>query len=110
MVQVIRGAVSPEGGTFRFEGADYGPEISFFLVAVGPGEGSSLHLHPYCETWIVRSGLAAFEIGGETTRAGAGDIVVAPAEIPHKFTNVGTGRLELVCIHPAGRIAQTDLA
>jgi mannose-6-phosphate isomerase-like protein (cupin superfamily) len=30
---------------------------------------------------------------------GAGDIVVVPPGVPHKFTNSGPGPSELICIH-----------
>ena len=46
--------------------------VSFFLVDNAPGEGPGLHVHPYSETWIVRSGVAEFTVAGRTTRAGAG--------------------------------------
>lgn len=45
-------------------------------------------------------------MGGEKLRAGAGAIVVGPAGIPHKFVNIGPGRLELICIHANGAIVQ----
>lgn len=95
--------------TVRFEGADHGGDVSFFLVDNEPGQGSMLHVHPYSETWIVRRGAAEFTVGTETTRAMAGDIVVAAANVPHRFENVGAGRLELVCIHPRGRMVQTNI-
>jgi mannose-6-phosphate isomerase-like protein (cupin superfamily) len=71
--------------------------------------GSSLHQHPYPETWIVRAGKVRFTVGGEEIEAGAGDVVVAAAEIPHKFLNIGTERLELICIHPSPTIIQKNL-
>jgi len=37
---------------------------------------------------------------------GPGVVVVAAAEVPHKFKNIGTGRLELICIHPSPQIIQ----
>jgi mannose-6-phosphate isomerase-like protein (cupin superfamily) len=92
--------------TVRFEGRDFGTPISFFLVDAEPGRGSALHVHPYSETWVVRKGEAEFTVGSDTTRAYPGDIVVAAAEIPHRFLNVGEGRLELVCIHPNETIVQ----
>lgn len=95
--------------TVRFEGADHGSEVSFFLVDNEPGQGSMLHCHPYSETWVVRRGEAEFTVGPETTRAMAGDIVVAAANVPHRFENVGAGPLEMVCIHPRGRIVQTNI-
>jgi quercetin dioxygenase-like cupin family protein len=95
--------------TVRFEGQELGGPVSFFLVDAEPGRGSAMHVHPYSETWIVRKGEAEFTVGGQTTRGYAGDIVVAAADIPHRFLNVGEGRLELVCIHPNERILQENL-
>ncbi len=96
-------------GTVRFEGRELGSDVSFFLVHAAPGRGSALHVHPYTETWIVRSGMAEFTVGAEQTRANAGDIVVGPANLPHRFVNVGRETLELVCIHPCDRILQQNL-
>lgn len=95
--------------TLRFEGEQLGGPVSFFLVDAAPGQGSMLHRHPYSETWVVRSGEAEFTVGGQRTRGQAGDIVVAAPDIPHRFENVGEGRLELICIHPSERILQENL-
>ena len=95
-----------QGRTVRFEGRDFGGEVSLFLVDAEPGRGSAMHLHPYSETWVVRKGRAAFTVGGVTTLGHPGDIVVADAHVPHRFENVGADRLELVCIHPSATIAQ----
>jgi quercetin dioxygenase-like cupin family protein len=92
--------------TVRFEGRDFGGEVSLFLVDAEPGRGSALHVHPYSETWVVRKGEAEFTVGGETTRGYPGDIVVAAANVPHRFENVGQDRLEIVCIHPNDMILQ----
>lgn len=98
---------SGQGGTVRIEGHEIGGPVSFFLVDAAPGQGPRLHVHPYAETWIIRQGEAEFTVGGETTRGAAGDILVGPANIPHRFTNVGEGRLEIVCIHPSATIQQS---
>ena len=90
----------------RFEGHDHGSPVSFFLVDNEPGQGPELHVHPYSETWIVRKGEAEFTVGDRTIRGFGGDIVVAAPNVPHRFENVGTGRLELVCIHPNDVIVQ----
>ena len=108
----IRRHEEPQPGashTVRFEGRELGGPVSFFLVHAEPGRGSHLHRHPYQETWIVRKGEAEFTVGGEKTRAGAGDIVVAAADLPHRFLNVGTDALELVCIHPSEVIVQENV-
>lgn len=96
--------------TVRFEGHQFGAPVSLFLVDAEPGRGSALHVHPYVETWVVRKGEAEFTVGTERTRAFAGDIVVAAADVPHRFENVGNDRLELVCIHANDAIVQTLVA
>jgi len=108
MYSVIRsGDLQPSpGGTIKFEGEPYGSNVSFFHVNNLPGMGPDLHKHPYPETWIVRSGKVRLSVGGEDIEAGPGDIIVAGAEIPHKFKNIGTERLEIICIHSSPRIIQ----
>jgi len=93
----------------RFEGGAYGGEVSFFLVNNVPGAGPGLHTHPYSETWVVRSGRALITADGQEIEAGPGDIVVVTAETPHKFKNIGTERLDIVCIHAAPRMVQVEL-
>lgn len=93
-------------GSVRFEGEPYGSAVSFFLVDNEPGEGPALHVHPYPETWVVRSGHALMRAGSESAEVGPGDIIVVSAGTPHAFRNIGPGRLEMVCIHAGGRILQ----
>ncbi|CEJ10151.1 Cupin domain protein [bacterium YEK0313] len=95
--------------TARFDGGAHGSQVSFFLVDNEPGQGPGLHVHPYTETWVVEAGEAEFTVGTERLRAGPGDILVGPAGVPHKFVNVGTGRLKLVCVHACDRIIQEFL-
>jgi mannose-6-phosphate isomerase-like protein (cupin superfamily) len=111
MHTVIRaGGLPPSpGGTITFEGEGHGSGVSFFLVNNEPGAGPDLHRHPYSETWIVRAGRARFTADGEEFEAGSGDIVVVGSETPHKFKNVGTGRLEITCIHASPRMIQENL-
>ncbi len=109
----IRRHEQPQPGasrTVRFEGRELGGPVSVFLVHAEPGRGSHLHRHPYRETWIVRKGEAEFTVGSETVRARDGDIVVAAADLPHRFLNVGADDLELVCIHPSEVIVQENLS
>ncbi|HEV7260630.1 MAG TPA: cupin domain-containing protein [Bosea sp. (in: a-proteobacteria)] len=108
MMNIVDSATLRSGtsGTVRFDGLDHGSQVSFFLVNNAPGEGPGLHVHPYPETWVVRSGEAEFTVGHQSVRAGAGAILIGPAGIPHKFVNLGPGRLELVCIHANDTIVQ----
>jgi len=112
MVQVLRAADRPpsRSRTIRFEGAAYGAGISFFAVDNDPGQGPGLHVHPYAEIWVVRSGNARFVADGVEANVGPGDIVIVEAGVAHKFTNIGPGRLDVVCIHDAGTMMQTDIA
>ena len=108
MYTVIRSGEIPAspGGTVKFEGEPYGSDVSFFLVNNEPGAGPDLHRHPYTETWIVRAGRARITADGEEIEAGPGDILVVSAETPHKFKNIGAGRLDIICIHASPRIIQ----
>jgi mannose-6-phosphate isomerase-like protein (cupin superfamily) len=95
---------------YRFEGHRYGDvDVSFFLVDSPPGGGAVLHTHPYEEVFVTLEGQATFTVGDATIEVGAGQVVVAPAEVPHKFVNSGTGPLRQVDIHPSGRIRQVNI-
>jgi mannose-6-phosphate isomerase-like protein (cupin superfamily) len=92
------------GSSHRFDGTDHGAPVSFFLTEAEPGEGPSLHVHPYAETFVIQEGQATFTIGDETVEAHAGEIVVAPADTPHAFVNPGPGVLRSVNIHPVAEM------
>jgi mannose-6-phosphate isomerase-like protein (cupin superfamily) len=111
MYRVIRsGELRPTpGGTVRFEGESYGSGVSFFLVNNQPGMGPDLHKHPYSETWIVRSGNARITADGQDMEVGPGDIIVVTPETPHKFKNIGTDRLDIICIHSSPKMIQVML-
>jgi mannose-6-phosphate isomerase-like protein (cupin superfamily) len=85
--------------TGNLKGVDHGATISLILDRSEPGHGPRLHRNPYDETWVVQEGTLTFQLGDERFRVGAGDIVIAPPEVPHKFTNHGPGASSLVCIH-----------
>jgi mannose-6-phosphate isomerase-like protein (cupin superfamily) len=96
------------GGTVTFEGEPHGSGVSFFLVSNEPGQGPELHRHP-SETGIVRSGRARITADGEDIEAGPGDIAVVGPQAPHKFKNMGPGRLDIICIHASPRLIQEAL-
>ena len=106
---VIRAAdvprVSPTA--HLFEGEPHGVPVSAHVVDATPGQGPSLHSHPYAEVFIVHAGEATFVVDGEEVVALPGDVVIVPARRPHRFTNSGTGRLQLTSISPAGRTETT---
>ncbi|MFC3220921.1 cupin domain-containing protein [Tianweitania populi] len=75
-----------------------------------PGEGPPLHVHPYDETFVVFAGRARFFVGDQVIDATAGEAVLGPAGVPHRFVNLGPGRLQTIDIHHSDRWIQTDLA
>ncbi len=95
--------------TMRFEGERYGSGVSFFYVDNDPGMGPGLHRHPYTETWLVIEGEATIRMGAETVVAGPGDTAVVAAGTWHGFTNTGTGRLRIMCIHASPVMVQENL-
>ena len=104
-MNVVRTESLPDSGnSYRFDGNAHGAPVSFFLLHTRPGEGPGLHHHPYAETFIVQEGQATFTVGEDTIEAGAGDIVVAPANVPHGFVNSGTDLLRSVNIHPVSEM------
>ncbi len=83
-----------------FVGRDHGGiGFTFLIVNAGPGEGPALHRHPYAEVLIVLEGRARATLGEESVDVGEGDIVVIPANVAHRFVNIGTNRLRQIDIH-----------
>lgn len=73
------------------------------------GGGPRLHVHPYDETFIVVAGRARFFVGDTTLDASSGEVVFGPAGVPHRFENLGPGRLQTIDIHHSPTWIQTDL-
>lgn len=74
------------------------------------GGGPRLHVHPYDETFVVVAGCGRFFVGDAVIDAAAGEVVLGPAGVPHRFENLGPGRLQTIDIHHSPRWIQTDLA
>ena len=92
----------------RLEGRDIGTDVTVLFFATDKiGGGPRWHVHTYDEIFIIREGRARFTIGDKKIEAEAGDILFGPADIPHKFENLGPGRLETTDIHLSDRFAQT---
>ena len=73
------------------------------------GVGPRLHVHPYDETFILIEGRARFFVGDTPLDAEAGEVVFGPAGMPHRFENLGPGRLQTIDIHHSPEWIQTDL-
>jgi mannose-6-phosphate isomerase-like protein (cupin superfamily) len=60
--------------------------------------------------FVVESGEASFQLGDDTMVVRGGQLVVGPANVPHGFTNTGTGELRLTAIHGAAEFTTEWLA
>lgn len=93
-------APDPNRWNGELEGYPYGNGLCLiFNSTERVGAGPRLHQHPYPETFIVRTGRALFTVGDKQIEAEAGQILVVPANTPHKFANLGPGLLEQIDIH-----------
>lgn len=103
-------ASDPELWKGRIEGKDIGTGMTvLFYTNDEIGIGPKWHVHPYDEIFIIREGRALFTVGEEKIEAETGDIVFGPANIPHKYHNLGPGRLTSTDIHLSDTWIQTDL-
>lgn len=111
--QVLRHADWMRGPDFwrgRVEGRQFGTNVTVLFYATDEiGAGPVLHVHEYDEIFIIRQGRALFTVGDEKIEAKAGDVVFGPAHVPHKFANLGPGRLETTDVHLSDHFAQVEL-
>ena len=86
--------------TFEFEGFQHqNTEVSFIWVDMPPGGIVQLHKHPYKEIFIIQEGISTFTVGSTIVKAVAGQIIIVPADVPHKFMNSSDGQLKQIDIH-----------
>ena len=103
-------ASDPQLWKGRFEGREIGTGVTVLFYATDEiGQGPRWHVHPYDEIFIVRAGRALFTVGDEKIEAEAGEILLGPADVPHKYHSIGPGRLETTDIHLSDRWVQTNL-
>ena len=97
------GRLDGEDWTENYEELPGGAGISIILESTTrEGVGPRLHRHPYAETFIIRRGSATFTVGAgaeaQEIVGHAGQILVVPAQIPHRF-RTGPDGYEAVHIH-----------
>ncbi len=89
-----------DGNVYEFEGFQFqDTEVSFIWVDMPPGGNVRLHKHPYKEIFIIQEGISTFTIGSTTLEAHAGQIIIVPADTPHKFMNSSDRQLRQIDIH-----------
>ena len=92
------------------EGDDLNANVTLLFYATDEvGAGPAWHVHPYDEIFVIREGRARFTIGDKKIDAEKGDVLSGPAAVPHKYENLGPGRLESIDIHLNRQWIQTDL-
>lgn len=86
-LQPIEQSALPEG---NFEGYLHGSSVSVIFEHIDrAGVGPRLHRHPYDETFLVYRGAARFTVAEEELVVRAGQILVAPGLVPHRFVTLG---------------------
>jgi len=98
----------PWRGVLEGKSLETGVTVLFYATA-NVGEGPRWHVHPYDELFVVRNGRALFTVGDTKIEAETGDVLLGPANIPHKYHNLGPGRLETTDIHVSDRWIQANL-
>jgi len=89
-----------DGNTYEFIGSQHqDTDVSFIWVDMPPGGSVRLHKHPYKEIFIIQEGTATFTVDSTTLESHVGQIIIVPAETPHKFMNASDGQLKQVDIH-----------
>ena len=89
-----------DGNMYEFEGIHYqDTEVSFIWIDMPPGGSVRLHKHPYKEIFIIQEGVSTFTVDSTTLEAVAGQIIIVPADVPHKFVNNGQVQLKQIDIH-----------
>jgi quercetin dioxygenase-like cupin family protein len=67
-----------------------------------PGQSQTVHAHAGADKfYVVLSGKANFVVGERTVAAVAGDLILAPAGVPHGVARAETRAVVLVAIAPA---------
>ena len=89
-----------DGNTYEFQGIHHqATNVSFIWVDMPPGGTIRLHKHPYEEIFIIQEGVATFTVGSATLDAYGGQVIIVPADVPHKFMNLSDKQLKQINIH-----------
>lgn len=94
----------------QVSGEQLGSDVTILFFATDEvGKGPKWHVHPYDEVFVIKQGRALYTIGDRKIEANTGDVLLGPRDVPHKFHNIGPGRLETVDIHLSPSWIQTNL-
>lgn len=71
------------------------------------GSGAPMHSHNCCEQVTILEGQAECVVDGVSSVLGAYDTTFIPAEMPHRFVNIGDGDLTILWIYGARDVTRT---
>lgn len=101
---VHRDTLPRDENVYEFQGFQHqDTNVSFIWVDMPPGGRIRLHKHPYKEIFIIQEGIANFTVGSERLEAHAGQIIIVPADVPHKFMNASDKPLKQIDIHASDK-------
>lgn len=84
------------------------PRLLVGVNAFEPGQTHALHAHAGMDkVYQVVAGEGEFLLGGGARPMRAGDLLVAPADVPHGVRNTGSERLIVLAILAPGPAAKT---
>jgi mannose-6-phosphate isomerase-like protein (cupin superfamily) len=97
--------------TMKATSSDTGDTTAWMLIENSPHQGVPLHKHLYeDESFFVLSGTFEITVGGKTTTGGPGTYAYGPRNVPHQWTNMGSGRGQLLNVYTPGGIDKFFLA
>lgn len=105
------GTITPGVGGDRYiakvRSAETQGQLCVYELHVQPGNGPPLHVHRReDETFVILQGECSVWDGaaGKGIKAGPGDTVFAPRDVPHTFKNTGAGMLRVMVIATPGAL------
>ena len=87
-----------------------GNKVTTGITEFPPGAGIPLHTHNVEETVLVLEGEATAQIGDGSYDLDAGDATWAPAGVPHRFANRGTGPMRIYWVYGGREVTRTICA
>ena len=90
--------------TVTVSGEDTAGRYTVIDMHIPPGGGPPPHRHDFEETFILLEGEMEATFRGEKSMVKAGETVTIPANAPHRFHNISSQPVRLLCIcSPAGQ-------
>ena len=90
---------------------DTGSTCTWMLIENSPREGVPFHKHRYeDESFYVIDGVFEITIGDATVTGGPGTYLYGPREVPHRWTNMGSGRGRMLCVYTPSGLEQYFLS